>query len=121
MIDDPKEMNSFRLKASFLMSRDEMIALLVCDTLDRIIVMRQVFWLQDILENGFAGFTLWSDEDLRRELCGRGLDSVRSGDGAAIEDRDSELCDSQDDDEYLMLAGYVDCGNASLIHFSHDS
>lgn len=56
------------------MSRDEMIALLVCDTVERIQSLKQVFWLQGVLENGFAGFRTWSDDELVKEMRQRGLD-----------------------------------------------
>lgn len=56
------------------MSRDEMIALLVSDTVDRVVLYRRVFWLQGILEKGFAGYGQWSDGELRAEVARRGLD-----------------------------------------------
>lgn len=56
------------------MTRDEMIALLVGDSVDRVVVSRQVFWLQGLLENGFSGFGQWSDADLSAEVFRRGLD-----------------------------------------------
>ena len=56
------------------MSREEMISVLVCDSLERIIVSRQTDWLRVILEKGFSGFSRWSDERLIQELCRRDLD-----------------------------------------------
>ncbi len=62
------------------MSRDEVIALLVSDTIERMLSQRQIFWLQRILENGFPGYANWSDEDLQREMGERGLDDKVSED-----------------------------------------
>ena len=96
------------------MSRNEMIALLVNDTLERMVELRQIFWLQGILENGFAGFAKWSDEDLRRELKGRGFDSGNPVDEA--DDYDSGARD--DDHEFLRLAGHL--GSNNQLHYLND-
>ncbi len=84
------------------MIRDEMIAVLVCDTLERVMIMRQVFWLQGILESGFVGFSQWSDEELRCEMRGRGLDPGNSADDAG----DDDSADRQDGEEFMRYAGY---------------
>ena len=55
------------------MSRDEAIALLISDAIDRMLRLRQVFWLQTILEGGFPGYSTMSDEELSHELRVRGL------------------------------------------------
>ena len=65
-----------------------MIAVLINDTVERMVILRQVFWLHEILENGFGGFTHWSDEELRRELCGRGFDPGHAIDKAWDGDHD---------------------------------
>lgn len=76
------------------MSRDEAIALLVSDTIERMLRQRQVFWLQRILENGFPGYAKWSDEDLQREVGERGLDDEESEDatGGDLEDFAADDC-----------------------------
>ena len=84
-----------------------MIAVLINDTVERMVVLRQVFWLQGILENGFTGFAHWSDEDLRHELCGRGFDPAHSGD----ESGDCDPYDEHDGDEFLRLAGHLGSGS----------
>jgi len=53
-----------------------MIAVLISDAVERVVRLRQVFWLQGLLEKGFSGFASWSDEALRRELTERGFDLV---------------------------------------------
>ena len=91
------------------MSRDEMIAVLINDTVERMVVMRQVFWLHGILENGFAGFAQWSDDELRRELAGRGFGSVDAIDSIeAIDYADeADFADEQDGEAFLRLAGHL--------------
>lgn len=93
------------------MSRNEMIAVLVNDTVERMLDLRQVFWLQGILENGFAGFAKWSDDDLRRELKGRGLDSGNPLDEAGECDSDER----EEGHEFLRLAGHL--GSNSQLHY----
>lgn len=91
------------------MSRDEAIALLISDTVDRLLNSRQVFWLQKILENGFPGYAKWSDDELQREIMERGLD----GEGAESPvDVDSGTCDDWlvGDDIYARM---VDCAGFS--------
>jgi hypothetical protein len=93
------------------MSRDEMIAVLINDTVERMVVMRQVFWLHGILENGFAGFAQWSDEELRRELSGRGFDLSPPAEEAWHDD----FSDEQDGEAFLRLAGHL--GSNSELHY----
>lgn len=93
------------------MSRNEMIAVLVNDTVERMLDLRQVFWLQGILENGFAGFANWSDDDLRREFKGRGLDSGNPLDEAGESDSDER----EEGHEFLRLAGHL--GSNSQLHY----
>lgn len=88
-----------------------MIAILVNDTVERMVDLRQVFWLQGILENGFAGFAKWSDDELRRELKGRGIDSDHPGDAAGECDADER----EEDHEFLRLAGHL--GSSSQLHY----
>jgi hypothetical protein len=93
------------------MSRNEMIAILVNDTVERMVDLRQVFWLHGILENGFAGFAKMSDDELRRELKGRGLDL-----GNPLDEADE--CDSDEREEshdLLRLAGHL--GSNSQLHY----
>ena len=96
------------------MSRNEMIAVLVNDTVERMLDLRQVFWLQGILENGFAGFAKWSDDELRRELKGRGIDSDKTGDEAGECDSDER----EEGHEFLRLAGHL--GSNSQLHYLND-
>ena len=86
------------------MSRDEMIAVLVNDAVERVMGQRQVFWLHGILENGFSGFAGWSDEQLRKEMAIRGLDLT-----AVFLDEDvyAQENDRWDNEDLSMLAGHV--------------
>lgn len=96
------------------MSRNEMIEVLVNDTVERMVELRQVFWLQGILENGFAGFANWSDDDLRRELKGRGLDSGNPLDEAL----ECAFDESEEGHEFLRLAGHL--GSNSQLRYLQD-
>ena len=86
------------------MSRDEMIAVLVNDAVERVMGQRQVFWLQGVLENGFSGFAGWSDEQLRKEMAMRGLDLV---DAFLDEDAHAQDADRWDHEDLSMFAGHV--------------
>lgn len=86
-----------------------MIALLVNDTVERILDLRQIFWLQGILENGFVGFAKWSDDDLRRELKGRGYDSNPLAEAGENDSDEREECH-----DLLRLAGHL--GSTSQLH-----
>jgi hypothetical protein len=97
------------------MSRNEMIAVLVNDTVERMLDLRQVFWLHGILENGFTGFAKWSDDELRGELQGRGFDLGNPLDGA--DDFDSSG-DCDDGHEFLRLAGHL--GSNTQLHYLND-
>lgn len=99
---------------TIVMSRDEMITALIDDTVERVVVLRQVFWLQGVLENGFAGFSQWTDDDLRRELRTRGLNQERSVAGDELFDNDGH--DDRDSTDDLQIAGYF--GNNSDLRFS---
>lgn len=98
---------------TIVMTRDEMITALIDDTVERVVVLRQVFWLQGILEHGFAGFSQWPDDELRRELRTRGLNQERSG--AADELIDSDGHDDRDSTDDLRIAGYF--GDNSDLRF----
>ena len=100
------------------MSRDEMIALLVSDTLERVMNLRQVFWLQGVLENGLLGFAKWSDEELRRELDGRGFGE---NDASVVVDEDYEAADDLDDSEFLRFSGHLGSGSNWQIPHLHES
>ena len=100
------------------MSRDEMIALLICDTLERVMNLRQVFWLQGVLENGLPGFAKWSDEELRRELDGRGFGE---NDASVVVDEDYEAADDLDDSEFLRFSGHLGSGSNWQIPHLHES
>ena len=91
-----------------------MIAILVNDTVERMLDLRQIFWLHGILENGFAGFAKWSDDDLRRELKGRGYDSGNPLDEAIECDYDER----EEGHEILRLAGHL--GSTSQLHYLND-
>jgi len=88
-----------------------MIAVLVNDTVERMVDLRQVFWLHGILENGFAGFAKWSDDELRRELKGRGFDPGNLLDDAGECDSDER----EESEEFLRLAGHL--GSSSQLHY----
>lgn len=88
------------------MSRDEAIALLVSDTIERMLRLRQVFWLQKILESGFPGYAKWSDEDLQREIRERGLDGDESTEAMARYDA-GDTADCFYDDE--LQSRLADC------------
>ena len=100
------------------MSRDEMIALLVCDTLERVMNRRQVFWLQGVLENGLLGFAKWSDEELRRELDVRGF---RPDEHASAVVEDYEAADDLDDNEFIRFSGHLGSGSNWQIPHLHES
>ena len=85
------------------MSRDEMIALLISDTLEKVMNLRQVFMLQGILENGFLGYTNWSDEELRQELHGRGFGS----DDSPVDAENWDTFDQGDNDDFLRFAEHL--------------
>jgi len=99
------------------MSRDEMIALLVSDTLERVMNLRQVFWLQGVLENGIIGFAKWSDEDLRQELSERGFGL----DDSPVDVEDYEASDMDDNEEFLRIAGHFCPGSNLQIPYLVDS
>lgn len=97
---------------SIVISRDEMIAVLICDTVERIAISKHVFWLQCILEDGFSGFAQWSDEELISELQDRGLNGLESAINGPTSSREEverqEQCDDMNtnvewDDGGLML------------------
>ena len=98
------------------MSRDEMIALLVSDTLERVINRHQVFWLQGVLENGLVGFAKWSDEELRLELEERGFGS----DNTSVIAEDFEAADEFDDADFLRVAGYLGSESNWQIPYLHE-
>jgi len=84
-----------------MLSRDEMIAVLVNDAVERVVGQRQVFWLQGILENGFSGFAGWSDEQLHREMAVRDLDLA---DVFLDEDAHAQEFDRWDSEDLSLLA-----------------
>lgn len=88
------------------MSRDEAIALLVSDTIERVFKSRQVFWLQKILEVGFPGYSKWSDEDLQREIQERGLDPDDQLGEAVGSDAAEYLYDDELQSRLLDCAGF---------------
>lgn len=87
------------------MSRDEAIALLISDAIERVLRLRQVFWLQKILEGGFAGYSKLSDADLQKEIRARGLDSESADDPTGC-DADGPLYDEDLQDRLADCAGY---------------
>lgn len=88
------------------MSRDEAIALLISDAIERVIRLRQVFWLQTILESGFAGYARFSDDDLKRELLARGFGREASADSAGGNDDENDHYDEDLQGRLADCAGY---------------
>ena len=76
---------------------------------------RQVFWSQGILENKKFGFANWSDDDLRRELSGRGFESGNPLDAAGECDSDERKSEGH---EFLRLAGHL--GSMVELHYLND-
>ena len=71
------------------MEREQIIEALVVDCLVSIFDRNRYCWLQEILENGFRGFSQMSTQELLMELKHRGLDissSADCDDDLAIED-----------------------------------
>jgi hypothetical protein len=83
------------------MHREQVIEALVIDTLVKILDRERLFWLQEILENGFPGFSRMSDDELRAEIARRGLGQDHSMAGAADEHCGEDDADAQG----LMLSG----------------
>lgn len=77
------------------MSRDEAIALLISDAIERVVRLRQIFWLQTILESGFDGYARFSDEELNRELQARGFG--RETTTEAADGHDDDCCQYDED------------------------
>lgn len=88
------------------MSRDEAIALLISDAIERVVRLRQVFWLQTILESGFAGYARFSDEDLKQELLARGFGREALADSADGGDDDHGQYDEDLQGRLADCAGY---------------
>jgi len=81
------------------MTREEAINALVLERLHRIVERRQTQWLQNTLENGFAGYASLSDEELERELTRLGLEHEQEAETDDLLDDDPDPADDDWDDE----------------------
>lgn len=94
------------------MDRESMIDLLVLDCFEKLSASRQGVWLLGILRDGFAGFAALSDDELRAELCRRGLETELLDDPAKDGgDGDWDFPDA-DPDLVLALAASANCADA---------
>jgi hypothetical protein len=92
------------------MTKDDMVHKLVSHSVQSALAESKRYWLSDLFERGFAGYSNLSTDELRRELQLRGLASLEEGLAAA----DDELGDIGDDlDEFDAEAEWdeeIECG-----------
>lgn len=80
-------------------SREWMVHCLVQYQMEKIRSGGYGLWLLNVLENGFPGFGSLSDDELRREMQGRGLRAEFDVPDAPVDEDDD--ADFEDDDEWL--------------------
>ena len=76
-------------------SRKEMIRQLVDHSVATVLAESSQFWMREIFENGFAGYRLLSDQQLRMEMQLRGLDIA------------AEPADEDGEDEFMYNLAHI--------------
>ena len=77
------------------MNRQQLIQMLVIDSIEHLQQCRHSLWLQSVLEDGFSGFSNMPDEQLLRECRWRGISpradiAIAGGERAEPETEDDE-------------------------------